>query len=145
MIIQKNFKRGCIYFNTATNRPERVVTITATTLGTKAGTFEPIEIHPREDFRSPSAAEIRAYLGSVGKFAKTATMITDADSTAIAYGEKVVIVANTSPKLAKIRAAVEAKNMRSLAQLISEKRAAKKVKGVDTICHPPAAIMISDS
>ena len=145
MTIRKNFKRGCIYYNTATNRPERVVTITATTLGTKAGTFEPIEIHPREDFRSPSAAEIRAYLGSVGKFAKTATMITDADSTAIAYGDKVVIVANTSPKLAKIRAAVESKNMRSLAQLISEKRAAKFNKKGEAKLHPKNATMFAVS
>lgn len=134
---KKKFKRGCIYYNTATNRPERVLTITAKTVGTKAGAWCGIEIHARGDFRSPSVAEIRAFLGHSGKFAKTALVITDAETTALAYGDKVMTFANSEPRLASILAAVESGNNRSLGQLIRKrKKAQKKSVGIRAMNTP---------
>ena len=121
----KTMKRGAIYWNTATNRAERVVTVTATEVGTKAGKDAAIEIHSCDSFRRPSDDEIRDFLGFEGRFAKSAIMISDSDSTAIAYGDSVVVITNTSPALPKIKEAVVKGNMRSLAQYVSKKRLTK--------------------
>ncbi len=128
----KQFKRGCIYYNTETDRPERVVTITEATLGTKSGNGANIEIHSRADFRSPCKAEIQAFLGHAPRDAKTAISITDAESTAIAYGTKVVLIANSDERLPKIEAAINTGNNRSLGQLIGERRNKKEVTNEKT-------------
>ena len=122
----KQFKRGCIYFNEATNRPERVLTITADTIGTRAAGEVAIETHPRGVFRSPTPAEIEAFVGGTPKFAKSAMTITDAAQTALAYGDKVMVLANTDPRLPQIEAAVRTGNNRALGQLVSD-RATKRV------------------
>ena len=129
---KKQFKRGCIYYNTETNRPERVITITEDSVGTKSGKDASIEIHPRSNFRSPSKREIQDFVGGSGRFAKTALIITDAEETAIALGDKVVMIANTDCRLERIHTAVRGGNNRSLAQLISQRstkaRIVRKIK-----------------
>ena len=122
----KRFKRGCIYFNEETNRPERVLTITGDTIGTKAGADADIEIYPREVFRSPSLAEIESFVGGTAKLAKRAMTITDAAQTALAYGDKVMVLANTDSRLPQIEAAVKSGNNRAIGQLVSN-RANKRV------------------
>ena len=118
---RKRFKRGCIYFNTETNRAERVITITNKTLGTKAGAKALIEIRPRENFRSPSKMEIQEFVGGNAKFGKTALIITDAVNTALAYGDKVMVFANSDSRLSRIMSAVAAGNNRSLGQLLRKR------------------------
>jgi len=124
---RKQFRKGCIYYNTETDRAERVVTITENTLGTKSADNATIEIHSRAEFRSPSKKEIQDFLGHAGKFAKTAMSITDAESTAIAYGVKVLLIANSDARLPQIEAAIKAGNMRALGQLIGKRRNKKEV------------------
>ena len=124
----KQFKRGCVYYNTETNQVERVITITETTLGTKAAWNAVIEIHPRENFRSPSKMEIEQFIVGKPKFAKKAAAITDADHTALAYGDKVVVIANTDSRLEKIQTAIANGNNRSLAQLLRVRKQKPQTK-----------------
>ena len=119
---QRQFKRGCIYYNTETDRPERVVTITEDTLGTKSDKDASIEIHSRADFRSPCKSEIHAFLGHAPNGPKTAISITDAESTAIAFGDNVVLVANSDERVPQIEAAIKTGNNRALGQLIGKRR-----------------------
>ena len=125
---KRRFKRGTILWNAETNRAERIVTITEKTIGTRTAEKDaPIMIHDCVVFKSPTKADIQAFLGNNGRFRKTAMAITDAAETAIALGDKVVVIANSDPRLPRIEAAVKSGNNRSLAQLISQRRTKAEV------------------
>ncbi len=124
----RKFRRGTILWNTNTDRCERVTTITDQSIGTRlADKDSQIEIHEPSAFKSPSKAEIQAFLGHKGKFKKTALAIVDSEQTAICLGEKVVVVANTDPRMPQIAEAIKSGNNRSLAQLISNRRTKTEV------------------
>jgi len=121
-------KRGAIYYNVDTNRCERVVTVNDTHVGTKTDDEnETIEFHSRASLKPAGVSEIKDFLGNDGKFAKTAIAITDADKTAIAIGDKVIVIAHSDSRLEKIQAAVKTGNMRSLAQLVSNRATKREV------------------